>query len=318
MKRPGLFELQAVAAVATHQSFRAAAQELEISPSALSHAVAALEQRMGVRLFHRTTRSVALSEAGERFLARVRPALQELSTAMDSINEFRDSPRGTLRLNTFEPAARELLAPVVLEFLKRHPDMRLELVTDARFVDIVKEGFDAGIRFREAVPADMIAVPCGPPQRAVVVGTPAYLKKWGTPRTPHDLKGHRCIRTRKPRGGFYAWEFERRGQTLEVDVDGPLSLDTWSLIVDAALHGAGLAYLSGTLDVSAHLEKGRLVSVLDDWLPEFPGLCVYYPGHRHVPAGLRAFLDVAKHAYLDLSASPRQTTRNEQNSGRRR
>lgn len=189
-KQAGLFELNGVVAVATHRSFRRAAAELGISPSALSHAVAALEQRVGVRIFNRTTRSVSLSEAGERFLARVRPALHEIEGAMEAANEFRDTPAGTLRINTSEGAARELLGPVVLAFLKRHPDMQLDLVTEGRFVDIVAEGFDAGIRLAEAVPRDMVAVPC----------SPRFATWWSAPRAisrsvsvrPHPLL---CSRT---------------------------------------------------------------------------------------------------------------------------
>jgi DNA-binding transcriptional LysR family regulator len=255
--------------------------------------VAALEKRLGVRLFHRTTRSVSLTEAGDRFLARVLPALAELSAAMESVNEFRDTPTGTLRITTSEGAARQVLTPMVLEFMKRHPDMKVELVVESRFVDIVKEGFDAGIRLLEAVPHDMVAVPCGPKQRAAVVGSPLYFKANRRPKVPADLRAHRCIRTRKRNGGLYAWEFERRGEELEVEVDGPLTLDTLALVVEAALNGAGLAYLN-EWDVQSHLASGKLVRVLEDWLPAWPGLCVFYPSHRHVPAGLRAFVDVVK------------------------
>ncbi|WPB82206.1 LysR substrate-binding domain-containing protein [Archangium violaceum] len=293
MKRPGLFELQAVSAVASHRSFRAAAAELGLSPSALSHLVAALEKRLGVRLFQRTTRSVSLTEAGERFLSRVRPALSELSAAMESVNEFRDTPTGTLRITTSESGARQVLTPIVLEFMKRHPDMKVELLVESRFVDIVKEGYDAGIRLIEAVPQDMVAVPCGPRQRAAVVGSPRYFKANRRPKVPAELREHRCIRLRKKNGGLYAWEFERRGEELEIEVDGPLTLDTLSLVLESALKGVGLAYLS-EWDVQPYLASGKLVSVLEDWLPAWPGLCVFYPSHRHVPAGLRAFIEVVK------------------------
>jgi DNA-binding transcriptional LysR family regulator len=293
MRPPGLFELQAVSAVAAHRGFRAAAAELEISPSALSHAIASLERRLGVRLLHRTTRSVSLSEAGERFLSRVRPALGELAAAMESVDEFRDKPAGTLRINTWEGAAQQVLTPIVLEFIRRHPEMRVEIVTESRYVDIVKEGFDAGIRYQEAVPRDMIAVPCGPEQRYAVVGTPGYFKKHPPPQSPGDLRGHRCVRTRKTGGGTYAWEFERRNEVFAVEVDGPLTLDTRALVLEAALRGAGLAYLN-EWDVAPYVVSGKLVRVLEGWLPPWPGLCVYYPGHRHVRAGLRAFVEVVK------------------------
>lgn len=293
MKRPGLFELQAVSAIAARRSFRAAAAELNLSPSALSHLIAALEKRLGVRLFQRTTRSVSLTEAGERFLSRVRPALAELSAAMESVNEFRDTPTGTLRLTASESSARQVFTPIVLEFMKRHPDMKVELLVESRFVDIVKEGYDAGIRLLEAVPQDMVAVPCGPRQRSAVVGSPQYFKANRRPKVPADLREHRCIRLRKKSGGLYAWEFERRGEVLELEVDGPLTLDTLSLVLEATLNGVGLAYLT-EWDVRPYLESGKLVGVLEDWLPAWPGLCIFYPSHRHVPAGLRAFIEVVK------------------------
>ncbi|WP_224365606.1 LysR substrate-binding domain-containing protein [Hyalangium versicolor] len=293
MKRAGFFELQAISAVASHRSFRAAAGELGLSPSALSHLVAALEKQLGVRLFQRTTRSVSLTQAGERFLSRVRPALDELSAAMESVNEFRDTPTGTLRITASEGSARQLFTPVVLEFMRRYPDMKVELAVESRFVDIVKEGFDAGIRLIEAVPQDMVAVPWGPKQRAAVVGSPRYFRANPPPKAPADLHEHRCIRLRKKNGGLYAWEFERHGDEVEIEVDGPLTLDALSLVIEAALNGVGLAYLFES-DVRAYLASGKLVCVLEDWLPAWPGLCVFYPSHRHVPAGLRAFVDVVK------------------------
>src|SRR5258706_8255130 len=216
MRRPGLFELQAVSAVAMHRGFRAAAVELEISPSALSHAIASLEQRMGVRLFNRTTRSVALSEAGERFLTQVQPALRDIAAAMEAVNDFRDTPTGTLRLNTSEGAAMQLLAPMVLEYLRRYPDMRVDIVTEGRLVDIVAEGFDAGIRLAEAVPQDMIAIPCSPPARFVVVGAPDYLRRHKRPKTPADLAGHACIRSRMPSGVLFPWAVEKHGEARTI------------------------------------------------------------------------------------------------------
>ncbi|HTJ82867.1 MAG TPA: LysR family transcriptional regulator [Polyangiaceae bacterium] len=293
MSRPNLFELQSVVSIAAHKSFRAAAAELGTSPSALSHSVAALEKRLGVPLFHRTTRSVALTEAGDRFLSRVRPALRELSTAMESINEFRDTPRGTVRINTSEAAANRIFKPVILELLRRHPDLRVDLVTESRLIDIVKEGFDAGIRPIDAVPRDMVAIPCGPKQRYVVVGTPQYFKTHPKPKVPADLGLHTCIRMRKPSGGIYAWEFERRGEELSVEVDGRITLDTHSLILDAVLGGVGLAYMN-RWPLAAHLKTGRLIAVLEDWLPPWPGMAVFYPSQRHASAGLRAFVEIVK------------------------
>ncbi|WP_213941274.1 LysR family transcriptional regulator [Pseudomonas sp. dw_612] len=296
MQKMGLLELNAVVAVSTHRSFRRAADELGMSPSAMSHAIAALEQRMGVRLFNRTTRSVSLSEAGEQFLARVQPALHEISVAMEAVNQFRDTPSGTLRINATEAAVQMIMTPVVVEFLKRYPDMRLDIVTDTALVDIVADGFDAGIRLADSVPLDMIAVPCSPPLQFAVVGSPEYFARHGKPRSPADLAKHSCIRTRFASGALYRWEFEKRGHQQIIDVNGPLTLDSHQLIVDAALQGVGLACTSEH-SIAGHLAAGRLIRVLQDWLPPYPGLCLYYPANRHVPAGLRAFIDLVREVY---------------------
>ncbi|AKT42499.1 LysR family transcriptional regulator [Chondromyces crocatus] len=306
MQRTGLPELNAVVAVATHRSFRSAATELGMSPSALSHAITTLEQRLGVRLFNRTTRSVALSQAGEQFLARIRPALREIAEAMEAVNQFRDTPTGILRLNASEGAARMVLMPMVLEFLERYPDMHVDLVTDDRLVDIVAEGFDAGVRLAEAVPQDMISVPCSPPVSFAVVGSPRYFERHPRPTVPLDLLAHNCIRYRMPSGTIYRWEFEARGEETVVDVKGSLTLGDHELMMEAALRGIGLAFLSEWA-VAPFLEAGVLVRVLDDWTPPFPGLSLYYPGHRHIPAGLRAFIDIvrASHARRAAPSFPR-------------
>ena len=296
MKHTGLLELNATVAVATHRSFRKAAAELGMSASALSHAVAALEQRIGVRLFNRTTRSVSLTPAGEQFLARVRPALQDIADAVEGANAFRDTPSGTLRLNTSEGAAQMILAPLILEFLRRYPDMRIDLVSEGRLVDIVADGFDAGFRLAEAVPLDMIAVPCGPRLRFAVVGSPGYFEGRAKPLVPDDLRFHTCIRSRYPSGAVMRWEFEKRGQKLALEVDGPLALDNGNLMLTAVLNGGGLAWLS-EWSVRQHVAAGRLVPVLEDWMPEFEGMCLYYPKQRLVPAGLRAFIDLAHELY---------------------
>jgi DNA-binding transcriptional LysR family regulator len=295
MRRTGLIELNAVATVANRRSFRAAAAELGMSPSALSHAIASLEQRLQVRLFNRTTRSVSLSEAGELFLARIQPALREIFTAMEQVNDLRDTPAGTLRINTSEGAAEQVLRPVVLKFLKRYPDMQVEIVTDQRLVDIVAEGFDAGIRLAEAVPRDMIALPCGPDQRFAAVASPQYFKGRKKPLTPGDLAEHNCIRYRFSTGTLFRWEFEKRGEELAIDVKGSLTLTSQSLRIEAAVAGLGIIYVNDS-SVAKHVASGRLIRVLDDWTPSFPGLRLYYSGHRHVPAGLRAFIAVLREA----------------------
>lgn len=260
-----------------------------MSSTALSNAVAGLESRLGVRLFNRTTRSVSLSSAGEQFVATVAPALAEIRGAMEAVNSHRDTPAGTLRINSSVGAARQILTPIVLEYLRRYPDMQVDLVTEGRMIDIVVDGFDAGIRTLDSVPRDMIAVPFGPPLRFAVVGSPAYFKENPPPASPSDLMTHMCIRARLPSGALYRWEFARHGEALTVDVQGPLTLDEPTLILEAAREGAGLAHLS-EWSVSADLAAGRLVRVLDDWTPTLPGLSLYYPGRRHLPAGLRAFI----------------------------
>ncbi len=293
MIETGLFELNAVAAISAHRSFRAAATELGISPSALSHAIAGLEKRLGVRLINRTTRSVSLSQAGERFLARVSPALREIDGAMEEVNAFRDTPTGTLRINTKERAAHQILRPVVAKYLRRYPDMQVELIMEGRQIDIVAEGFDAGIRLAESVPQDMIAVPCGRDTRFIVVGAPAYFAGASPPRSPSDLLAHQCIRRKMPSGKLYRWEFEKRGEEIALDVPGRLTLDNDSLMVEAAVEGLGLAFISEFWAMD-RVEAGELQTVLEDWTPPFPGLRLYYPGHRHMTAGLRAFIDLLR------------------------
>jgi len=293
MRTSGLTELEAVLAVARRRSFRAAAIELGMSTSALSHTVAALETRLGVRLFNRTTRSVSLSEAGEQFVAGVAPAMHAIRGAMEQASSRRHTTAGTLRINTSAGAARQVFAPIVLEYLRRYPEMMVDIVTDGRLVDIVADGFDAGIRVAESLPQDMIAVPFGPAQRLLVVGAPAYFARHPPPRSPADLSAHRCIRYRLASGTIWRWEFERRGESLAVDVQGPLTLDDTTLMLEAARAGVALAYLS-EWNVADDLAEGRLQQVLEDWTPPFDGLCLYYPGRRHVPAGLRALIELIR------------------------
>lgn len=291
--RAGLGELTAAAAVARHKSFRAAARELALSPSALSHAIRALEQRLGVRLFHRTTRSVALTEAGARLLGRVGPALRELDGALAEAGDHRATPSGTLRINASAVAARLVVLPLVLELVRRHPAVHVDLVSDERFVDIVADGFDAGVRSRDSVPRDMIAVPCSGDIRFVVVGSPAYLRRHPAPATPADLADHACIRARYTGGAVYRWDLERRGKKIAVDVTGPLTLDSSDAMLDAARAGLGLAYVS-EWQAAPHLAARKLVQVLADWSPRDPGLALYYAANRHVPASLRALCDLAR------------------------
>ena len=291
--RPSLAELISFATVAAHKSFRQAADELRVSPSTLSHTIRALETRLGVRLLHRTTRSVAMTEVGQALLSRVQPLIKDLDTALGDIESHRSKPSGTLRINSNLIGARVLLQLAVPKFLARYPEMHVDIVTEGRLVDIVASGFDAGIRLAESVPKDMVAVALGGADRFVAVAAPAYLKKRGVPRTPLELLQHSCIRYRMRSGRIYHWEFERRDQSLDVDVPGMLTLDEDRLMIDAAIEGLGIAFVPQRA-ASEAIASRKLSVVLDDWCPRFPGLCLYYPGHRQVPAGLRAFVDVLK------------------------
>lgn len=296
MQKTGLFELQAVMAVAETGGFRAAAVELNMSPSALSHAINGLEAKLGVRLFNRTTRSVTLSQAGEQFIARIKPALQEIHEAMSEANDLRNTLSGTLRLNTAERAAEELLQPVILEYLRRYPQMHIDLVTDARLIDIVADGFDAGFRLAEAVPQDMVSIPLGSDVRMLVVCSPDYLAQQPSePRSPHDLRTHACIRYRFTSGKLFRWEFEHAGEHIVLDVTGPLTLDSPLLMTKAALEGIGIAYVYEGY-VREYLKSGQLVQLLADWTPVYAGMCLYYPRQRHITAGMRAFIDLVKEA----------------------
>jgi DNA-binding transcriptional LysR family regulator len=293
MSKTSLPELEAIAAVARRGGFRAAARELGVSSSSLSHAVSTLEERIGVRLFNRTTRSVVLSAAGEQFVAQIAPALAAIDSAIEHVGEHRSEPTGTLRLNMALGAARIILNPIVREYLRRYPRMNVEIVTEGALVDVIGQGFDAGVRLVETLPPDMIAVPIIPTMRSIVVGSPAYYQDRPQPLTPNDLMAHQCIRARMASGRIYHWEFERRGESLTIDVPGTLTLDDSGLMLEAALHGMGLTYLPEQA-MTDHLAAKRLIQVLGDWTPPYPGLCLYYPGRRHVPAKLRALIELIR------------------------
>lgn len=293
MHRSGLVEMEAVLAVARRASFRAAAADLEMSTTAVSHAIAGLEARLGVRLFNRTTRSVALTAAGEQFVASIAPAVADIRGAMTAVTEHRDRPAGTLRINSSVTGAHHALAPFILPFLDRYRDMHVELVTERRHIDIVSEGYDAGIRLADAVPKDMIAVPLTAASRLVIVASPEYLAHRKRPRSPDDLKAHRCIRTRARQGRVDRWELSHRKKAIAFEAAGALTLDDQSLVIDAALAGAGLAHVWDWA-AAPHLAEGRLVTVLEDWTPSFAGVSLYYPSRRHLSAGLRAFVELAR------------------------
>ena len=295
MRAIGLAELEAIVTLARCRNFRAAAVELGRSRSALSHTVAALEQRLGIRLFNRTTRSVSLTEAGEMFVSSVASAIAEIRGAIEVASSRRATLAGTLRIKTFGEVAREMIAPIILQYLRRYPEMKVDVVTNARPTDIVVDGFDAGVRLADEVPQDMIAVPLSYELRMAVVGSLAYLEHRRKPRTPQDLLLHRCIRLRLPNGSVDPWRFERHGTAFSIDVEGPLTLDESLLVLDAARAGVGLAYLRESL-VAADLAYGRLVRVLEDWTQPFPGICLYYSSRRNLPPSLRALVDVIREA----------------------
>ncbi|MBM9594515.1 LysR family transcriptional regulator [Roseitranquillus sediminis] len=292
MRRLALNDLDAVLAIAHRGSFRAAAVDLGMSTTALSHAIAGLEAGLGVRLFNRTTRSVSLTDAGRQFVEQVGPALGDIHGALEGVRSQRETPSGTLRINAAPTAGRQIISPLVLEFLRRYPEMHVDLVTEGRLVDIVAEGFDLGVRTGDLVPSDMIALSLGRPQRFAVVASPEYFARHPRPSVPTDLLEHNCIRVRLPNGALYRWHFERHGETTKVDVRGRITIDEASLARAAALEGAGIGFFMEP-DVLADIAAGRLIRILDDWTPPLPGYCLYYPGRRNRSAGMSAFLGLA-------------------------
>jgi DNA-binding transcriptional LysR family regulator len=288
-------DLAVFLSIATHKSFRKASMELGVTPSALSHALRTMEQRLDLRLINRTTRSVALTEAGERLFARIRPAFRDIDDAIEDLNTFRGRPVGTVRLNASRLAAQLVVMPIVSRFVAAFPEISVEVVCDSALVDIVAGGFDAGVRFGELIAADMIAGAIGPRQRFAVVGSPDYFARHKKPRKPEDLRTLPCIRYRFSSGLFYNWEFERGGIEVEVAVNGPLTVSDQDMMVGPALAGAGLAYLFER-QVGELIADGRLVRVLADWCPFYPGFFLYYPSRRQLPAALCAFVDFARKA----------------------
>ncbi|MCQ0986469.1 LysR family transcriptional regulator [Jiella marina] len=293
MARQGLIELEAVLAIAARGSFRAAAPELGLSTTALSNAIGKIERELGVRLFNRTTRSVSLTDAGRTFVEQVAPAVRDIRDAMLTARSQQATPTGTLRINAFASGAREILALLVLTFLRRYPQVHVDLVTEGRIVDIVAEGFDLGIGAADLVPSDMIAVPVGAPRSFAVVATPSYFEAHGRPQVPPDLLAHRCIRIRMPNGAPYRWHFERDGEPIQIDVDGPITLDESSLARIAVAEGIGIGFFMEA-DIRDEIAGGRLERVLQDWTPPTAPLCIYYPGRKNPSAAFRAFVDMAR------------------------
>lgn len=295
MPRDNLNELTAFLAVAREESFTRAAAKLGVSQSALSHTVRALEERLGMRLLTRTTRSVSPTEAGERLARTVGPRLDEIEAEIAALSALREKPAGTIRITAGEHAADAILWPALAKFLPDYPDIKVEIIVDYSLTDIVAERFDAGVRLGEQVARDMIAVRIGPDMRMAVVGSPAYFAKWPKPRTPQDLTTHNCINLRLPTyGGLYAWEFEKAGRELKVRVEGQLVFNTSALRMNAVLAGLGLAYLPEE-QVTAHLADRRLVRVLADWCAPFPGYHLYYPSRRQATPAFSLLVDALRY-----------------------
>jgi DNA-binding transcriptional LysR family regulator len=292
MQRGDLADLTAFVAVADELSFRAAAARVGVTPSALSHTMRQLEERLGVRLLHRTTRSVALTDHGRRLLERLRPAIAEITGALEDLDHVRRRPFGRLRIHTSAGAAAAAIAPVWDRFLKTYPDVHLDLQVDDSPVDIVAKGFDAAIGIKERVAADMIAVRVTGPMKVVVVGAPAYFARRPAPRTPDDLAHHSCIQYRWG-DGVFVWPFERNGQSRRISVRGPVTVNRPALAVRAAVDGLGIAY---TFERRAEpfIRSGQLVRVLEEWLPSYEGYFLCYPGHRQIPTALRALIDMLR------------------------
>lgn len=290
MRPDNLSHLAAFAAVARHASFRKAGAELTLSTSAISYAIRGLEERLGVMLFHRTTRSVSLTEAGQRLLERLQPALRDVGDALEEMNDFRAHPAGTLRLNMPRSAGQLLLPPLLPGFLATYPDIHFEAVDDDGLIDIVAGGYDAGIRFHESVPEDMIAIPFGGMQKGACVASPDYLARHGVPLHPYDLMQHDCIRFRFSSGRIYKWEFEQGDTKLELDVRGRCTFGDLCVSIDAALAGVGLTLVLDD-QIDDYVREGKLVRVLEDWCPPYPGFMLYYPRQRRVTSALRAFIE---------------------------
>lgn len=289
MERNELNDLLAFAAVARERSFTRAAAILGMSPSALSHAMRGLEERLGVRLLSRTTRSVAPTEPGERLLQSLNPALANIESGLEALAEWRDNPSGTVRITTFAYAARMVLLPKLPAFLLANPDVRVEVNIDDGLTDIVTAGFDAGIRLGEAVAKDMVAVKLGPDLRTVVVGTPSYFERYPPPLTPYDLERHACIGYRlTTSGGLLPWEFEKDGKEINIRTSGPLVANDGDLPAAAVRAGVGIGYIMEH-DVAEEIAAGTLVQVLKDWCPSYP-VHLYHPSRRQSPPALRALI----------------------------
>lgn len=293
MRTHDLGALAVFLAVAEERSFTKAANRLRVSPSAVSHSMRELEERIGVRLLSRTTRSVAPTGPGEQLLARLRPAFSDIQDVLGQVSGLRNKPAGRLRLLSPRLAIRTVLAPKLGGFARDYPDILLDVTTDDSRMDIIAGGFDAGIHFGEFIEQDMIAVRVSRDQKPVIVGAPGYFESHPKPRTPRDLIAHRCINFRHGSAGIYRWEFEKGRRSLAVSVNGPLVVDDLELVTSASVEGVGLAYMSEE-HAAEYLASGALVAVLEDWCQPYPGFFLYYPSRRHQPAALTALIETLR------------------------
>lgn len=295
MSQTKVNDLQAFLAVARERSFTKAAARLGITASALSHTIRALEERLGVRLLARTTRNVAVTDAGERLMHAIGPLFEQIAAEVEALGALRDKPSGTIRVTCTDDHIELLLRPMLAGFLQHYPDIKLELFVDYGFTNVVEQRFDAGIRLGEAISKDMIAVRIGPDWRLAVVGSPAYFARHGAPATPHLLTGHACVNIRhRPSGAIYAWEFENDGHAFAVKAEGQLVFNSIMHVLNAALDGIGLAYVPEPL-LAPYLADGRLVQILADWCPTFQGYHLYYPNRRQASPAFSAFVEALRY-----------------------
>ncbi|PZU21263.1 MAG: LysR family transcriptional regulator [Shinella sp.] len=303
MTRHSLIELEAVLAIVRCGSFRAAALDLGMSTTAISSAVGKLERELDVRLFNRTTRSVSLTYAGRIFVAQIKPALDGIQKAMNTARSQQETPSGILRINAFATAAREIMAPLVLRYLQLYPQVHVDIVTEGRLVDVVAAGFDLGVRSADLVPSDAIAIPLGQMRRMAVAASPALFKGRDIPQVPQELLAYPCIRVRLPNGALFRWRFEKGGEELQLDVEGPITLDEASLARIAVTSGVGIGYFMEA-DVRDDIAAGRLLRILEDWTPPLAPLCLYYSNRRNSSAAFQAFVALARDFTAGRLAQP--------------
>lgn len=303
MIRQSLIELEAVLAIARCGSFRAAALELGMSTTAISSAVGKLERELAVRLFNRTTRSVSLTDAGRIFVTQIKPALDSIQDAMNTARAYQETPSGTLRINVFATAGREIMAPLILSYLQRYPLVHIDIVTEGRLIDVVAAGFDLAVRSADRVPGDAIAIPLGQMRRMAVVASPVFFQNRAIPRVPQDLLSYPCIRGRLPDGKLLRWRFEKECEEIQLDVEGPLTIDEASLARIAVINGVGIGYFMEA-DVREEIAAGRLVRILEDWTPPLMPLCLYYYNRRNSSAAFQAFIALARDYAAGRLAQP--------------